>query len=344
MPLYVGPDGFASSMRRGAAPGVADARLGQRASPKSCRRMRPRRVGMETGPLAIWLWHSLRALDVSVDCLHARHVAAALSLQVNKTDTSDAHSIAQVVRSGWYRPVVVKSLYSCRVRAVLSARHQLVTMHANLYNQIRGPLTSLTFLTASMIRNASGARADVDAFLGLTPRRYQSGDIDLAGRISKAGDRPARSLSFEAANALMTRVRHENSLRAWGLKLSAKIVTSSYVRPWQFSSKNSHPIVLPRFARSSRRISVTTRSRPSFHAGLFARFSLPAVAAIMVGNRFIGVPVASRYLIRNMAQKDIHVILYRLPEQDRKLDAIHEQTVRTNLEKWQSFIEGGLAI
>ena len=50
-----------------------------------------------------------------------------------------------------------------------------------------------------------------------------------------------------------------------------------------------------------------------------------------------------------MAKKDIHVILYRLAEQDRKLDAIHEQTVRTNqrvskLEKWQSFIEGGLAI
>ena len=82
----------------------------------------PARVGMETGPLAIWLWHSLRALDVPVDCLHARHVAAALSLQVNKTDANDAHGIAQVVRSGWYRPVVVKSLQSCRVRAVLSAR------------------------------------------------------------------------------------------------------------------------------------------------------------------------------------------------------------------------------
>ena len=88
----------------------------------------PTRVGMETGPLAIWLWHSLRALDVPVDCLHARHVAAALSLQVNKTDANDAHGIAQVVRSGWYRPVAVKSLQSCRVRAVLSARHQLVTM------------------------------------------------------------------------------------------------------------------------------------------------------------------------------------------------------------------------
>ena len=50
-----------------------------------------------------------------------------------------------------------------------------------------------------------------------------------------------------------------------------------------------------------------------------------------------------------MAYKDIHIILYRLAEQDRKLDAIHVQAVITNrrvskLEKWQSFIEGGLAV
>ena len=50
-----------------------------------------------------------------------------------------------------------------------------------------------------------------------------------------------------------------------------------------------------------------------------------------------------------MAYKDIHVILYRLAEQDRKLDAIHVQAVITNrrvskLEKWQFFIEGGLAV
>jgi hypothetical protein len=50
-----------------------------------------------------------------------------------------------------------------------------------------------------------------------------------------------------------------------------------------------------------------------------------------------------------MTNKDIHVLLYRLAEQDRKLDAIHEQAVITNrrvakLEKWQAFIEGGLAV
>lgn len=58
------------------------------------------KAGVETGPLAIWLWHGLKALGIPIECLPARHVAAALSLQVNKTDTNDAHGIAQVVRSG----------------------------------------------------------------------------------------------------------------------------------------------------------------------------------------------------------------------------------------------------
>ena len=53
--------------------------------------------------------------------------------------------------------------------------------------------------------------------------------------------------------------------------------------------------------------------------------------------------------VPDMAYKDIQVILYRLAEQDRKLDAIHDEAVKMNrrlskLEKWQSFIEGGLAV
>ncbi|WP_439099854.1 IS110 family transposase [Bradyrhizobium yuanmingense] len=103
----------------------------------------------ETGPLAIWLWHGLRALDVPIDCIHARHVAAALSLQVNKTDVNDAFGIAQVVRSGWYRPVAIKSLQSCRIRALLSARSELVAIRTTLYNQVRGLLKTFGVVLAA---------------------------------------------------------------------------------------------------------------------------------------------------------------------------------------------------
>ena len=45
----------------------------------------------------------------------------------------------------------------------------------------------------------------VGAYLGLTPRRYQSGDVDCAGRISKCGDGLLRAYLFQAANAILTR-------------------------------------------------------------------------------------------------------------------------------------------
>jgi Transposase IS116/IS110/IS902 family len=45
----------------------------------------------------------------------------------------------------------------------------------------------------------------VGAYVGLTARRYASGDIDWKGRISKCGDAMLRSCLYEAANALLTR-------------------------------------------------------------------------------------------------------------------------------------------
>ena len=53
---------------------------------------------------------------------------------------------------------------------------------------------------------------DVGAYLGLTPRRYQSGEIDYSGRISKRGNSAMRTLLCEAATALITRVRRFSPL------------------------------------------------------------------------------------------------------------------------------------
>ena len=52
------------------------------------------------------------------------------------------------------------------------------------------------------------ARADqVAAYLGLTPRRWQSGEVDRQGGISRAGNAMARHLLYEAANSLLARVK-----------------------------------------------------------------------------------------------------------------------------------------
>ncbi len=51
------------------------------------------RVGLESGLLSTWLWHGLRALDLPVVCLDARHAASALKMRINNA----------MMRRGWRR-------------------------------------------------------------------------------------------------------------------------------------------------------------------------------------------------------------------------------------------------
>ena len=56
---------------------------------------------------------------------------------------------------------------------------------------------------------------DVGAYLGLVPRRYQSGEVDYVGSISKCGDRRVRTLLYEAANVMLTRYKGQFNLKDW---------------------------------------------------------------------------------------------------------------------------------
>ena len=112
------------------------------------------RIGLETGLLSTWLFHELRKQELPVICIDARHAKAALSLRVNKTDTNDAHGIAQIVRVGWYREVVVKSMDNHTLRAMLSARAHLVAQSVTLANSIRGLLK----VFGLVVRRAKGGR------------------------------------------------------------------------------------------------------------------------------------------------------------------------------------------
>ncbi len=85
-----------------------------------------------------------------------------------------------------------------------------------------GTMTALAF--AATIDDPSRFRhsASVGAYLGLTPRRYASGEVDRMGRISRCGDALARSYLYEAANVLLTRSRTTSPLRSWAQKLAKK--------------------------------------------------------------------------------------------------------------------------
>ena len=108
------------------------------------------RVGIETGPMTTWLVHELRRRDLDVVCLDARHARAALKMQLNKTDANDAEGLAQIMRTGWFRAVHVKSFETHRARALLGARAQLVGMTTRLSNHIRGVLKTFGLLPGAM--------------------------------------------------------------------------------------------------------------------------------------------------------------------------------------------------
>jgi transposase len=96
------------------------------------------------------------------------------------------------------------------VRAVLIEEHN--RLHKLLLDQVRedcqrlmtapggGPVVALSFKTAIDAPARFARSRTVGAYLGLTPRRYQSGEIDRTGRISKIGDRAVRTALFEAAS------------------------------------------------------------------------------------------------------------------------------------------------
>jgi transposase len=86
-----------------------------------------------------------------------------------------------------------------------------------------GPITALAFLSAIDDPSRFKHAHDVGPYLGLTPTRYQSGETDRQGRISKCGDTFIRTCLYEAANVLLTRVQRFSPLKAWGMRLAKRI-------------------------------------------------------------------------------------------------------------------------
>jgi hypothetical protein len=79
-------------------------------------------IGLEAGPLSQWLHAGLSKAGFEPMLLEARHVKAALSAMMVKTDCKDARGIAQLLRMGWFRPVHCKSPDAQEVRALLVGR------------------------------------------------------------------------------------------------------------------------------------------------------------------------------------------------------------------------------
>lgn len=248
-------------------------------------------VGLEAGTLTQYLTYGLQRAGFEVVCMEARQVKNTLSAMRNKTDKNDARGIAQILRTGWYQQVHVKSIESHHIRALLTSRRTVLQKCMDLENEVRGllkifglklpsrvsrgafdyvirdrisgdealchvlvpllearqilystyleldrrakhrarkdeicqrfmtipgvgPITALTFKAAVDDPARFKRSRTVAAHFGLTPRRFQSGETDNLGHITKAGDRSVRAALYTAAHAMMTRSIGWSSLRA----------------------------------------------------------------------------------------------------------------------------------
>ncbi len=98
------------------------------------------KVGLESGPFTPHLHRALVASGYPMVCMDARRAADAIKSRRIKSDKADAWALAEMLRTGWFTPVHVKSIDSHRIKTLLGARDQLVKVKRSLGNQVRGLL------------------------------------------------------------------------------------------------------------------------------------------------------------------------------------------------------------
>ena len=84
-----------------------------------------------------------------------------------------------------------------------------------------GQLTALAFTAAVDDPSRFKRSRDIGAYLGLVPRRYQSGEINYTGSVSRCGDRRVRTLLYEAANVMLTR-KAQLKLKDWAFAIAKR--------------------------------------------------------------------------------------------------------------------------
>ena len=97
------------------------------------------------------------------------------------------------------------------------------------------PVTALTFKAAVDDPNRFKSSRTVAAHFGLTPRRFQSGEVDNPGHISRAGDADVRSALYVAAHSLLTRNAQWSALKAGACASQRSEATAAQSLPWPAS-------------------------------------------------------------------------------------------------------------
>lgn len=173
--------------------------------------------------------NKLRDVEMSL-----RGVLRGFGLKVGKTTpTNFAERVKQLVSGHSTLEVIAASLLA--VRDVLlrefKGYEKRVRMMARHNEDARllmtttgvGAVISLTYISGIDDPERFTNSKQVGAHYGMTPKRYQSGDTDYTGRISKIGDKSVRTALYQAAHIILTRPVKASALKTWATGLAKRI-------------------------------------------------------------------------------------------------------------------------
>src|SRR5207342_2032668 len=115
-------------------------------------------------------------------------------------------------------------------------REQIGVLHRRLLTVVRGdevcrrlmtvpgvgPVVALTYRATVDVPARFRKSKSVGAVFGLTCSKYQSGEIDWSGRISRCGDEMMRVMLYEAAQVMLTRTNKWSWLKAWAVQIAKR--------------------------------------------------------------------------------------------------------------------------
>jgi transposase len=163
-----------------------------------------------------------------------RHSLKSFGVRLNKVGRG---GFEQAVREACARDAMIAELMDCMLTARAALWRQYLKLHKLAVGLVAGdelcrrfmaipgvgPVTALTFSSATDDPSRFRRSRDVAAYFGLTSRRWQSGSsIDVQGRISKAGYPDVRRALYEAASAMLTRYKGKTALKTWGQKIARR--------------------------------------------------------------------------------------------------------------------------
>ena len=116
----------------------------------------------------------------------------------------------------------LKAQYEKLHKAVLAIVREDVVCRRLMTVPGVGPLVAVTFKSAVDDPSRIAKSKAVGALFGLTPKKYQSGEKDVTGGITRTGDEMVRTALYEAANVLLSRITRFSKLKRWGMDVAKR--------------------------------------------------------------------------------------------------------------------------